>query len=79
MNRDSLSVVLHLGTIAAMLVGLCTGFAWATGCLTPRRLGPQAIIDSLEAPGDVSPDQRCRREYPLRSAGCHDDRASAAG
>ena len=49
MTRLTLPVALRLLAIGAVLLVLSAAFAMAAGWLPPHRLGPDAIIDALEA------------------------------
>ena len=49
MTRPTLPVALRLLAIGAVLLVLSAAFAMAAGWLPPHRLGPDAIVDALEA------------------------------
>lgn len=49
MTRTLAAVALRIAAIAAILATVSVAFAFAAGWLTPGRLGPAAIVDSLEA------------------------------
>jgi catalase len=53
-----LGVIIRLATIGALLAALTGGFAFAAGWLTPDRLSPGQIVDSLQVHDGVHPGFR---------------------
>ena len=69
MKRITPTVVLRLAAIGAVLLTLTAGFAFAAGWLSPDRLSPQDIVDSLQIHDGLHPGFRRAHAKGLCIAG----------
>lgn len=58
MNRITSTVLLRLALIGIIILAFTAGFAFAAGWLSPDRLGPADIVDSLQIHDGVHPGFR---------------------
>ena len=58
MNRITSTVLLRLALIGIIILAFTAGFAFAAGWLSPDRLSPADIVDSLQINSGVHPGFR---------------------